>query len=511
MSTLRIPYPASLFRKGRNRRVTAAVTFVLAVAIPGWLLIPNVALMDGVTFSQEVFDRDHNLLRMTLTPDEKYRVFTPLDQISPELVEATLLHEDRFYRTHAGINPVAVARSAWNLVFTGHARAGASTITMQLARMRWHLHTRTLRGKLEQMLCAIQIERHYTKSQILEAYFNLAPYGGNIEGIGAASRIYFGKEPSRLTLPESVALSVIPQSPAKRALRRDNNNAITAAQGRVFDRIAPSAGGRDFRARAELDRRFLAPHFTTQVLGDNPAPHEVTTTLDLGLQRMLERRVESYVAANRPLGISNAAAMLVDSDTMEVLAEVGSANFFDEKISGQIDGTDSSRSPGSTLKPFVYALAMDQGLIHPLSILKDMPRSFGDYNPENFDREFAGPIRAVDALTRSRNIPAVELTSRLAHPTLYQFLKNAGINLPQEEKFYGLSLPLGGAEVTMQDLVRLYAMLANHGRLRGLNRTRPHANTEGARMLSPESSFLVLQMLSQAPRPSQGGEADIPV
>ena len=198
--------------------------------------------------------------------------------------------------------------------------------------------------------------------------------------------------------------------------------------------------------------------------------------------------------------------MLVDYQSMEVLAEVGSANFFDETIDGQINGTRGKRSPGSTLKPFVYALAMDQGLIHPLSVLKDAPRSFGSYNPENFDREFVGPIRAQDALARSRNIPAVDLTSRLSHPTLFEFLKSAGISLPHDAKFYGLSLPLGGAEVTMQDLVRLYAMLGNNGMLRPLHTTRPHEDETSMRLLSPEASFLTLEMLGQISRPSQGGD-----
>src|SRR5207237_4594680 len=183
-------------------------------------------------------------------------------------------------------------------------------------------------------------------------------------------------------------------------------------------------------------------------------------------QQAIERRIADYIAIGRNRGIENAAAFLVDAKTMEVLAQVGSADFNNAAINGQVDGTRSPRSPGSTLKPFVYALALEQGLIHPLSILADAPRSFGEYNPENFDREFLGPIRACDALARSRNIPAVELTSHLAHPTLYQFLKTSDVRLPKAESFYGLALPLGGAEVSMQDLVRLYASLANNGELR---------------------------------------------
>ena len=215
------------------------------------------------------------------------------------------------------------------------------------------------------------------------------------------------------------------------------------------------------------------------------------------------------VAANQARGIHNAAAMLVDTRTMEVLAQVGSADFASASIDGQVDGTRSARSPGSTLKPFVYALALDQGLIHPLTMLQDAPRSFGAFDPENFDREFVGPIKATDALARSRNIPAVTLASELHGTTLYGFLKKAGVNLPHDEKFYGLALPLGGAEVTMEDLVRMYALLANGGELRPLRRTLAEKSTEPAeRLVSREAAFLTLEMLGQIPRPGMSTIAE---
>lgn len=226
------------------------------------------------------------------------------------------------------------------------------------------------------------------------------------------------------------------------------------------------------------------------------------TTLDLEKQQLLERRIGDYIAINRNRGIQNAAALLVDTRTMDVLAQIGSADFNKIDIGGQVDGTRALRPPGSTLKPFVYALAIEQGLIHPLSVLADAPRSFGEYNPENFDREFPGPIRACDALARSRNVPAVGLAPQLSHPTLYQFLINTGVRLPKPESFYGLALPLGGAEISMQDLVRLYAALANNGKLRPLRwGARDPIATNGRSVLSPEASFLTLEMLSHVPRP----------
>jgi penicillin-binding protein 1C len=477
-----------------------AGTLVAAI----WLALPKPPLLDGISFSQCVRDRNGKLLRVTLSADQKFRIWTPLRDISPQLINATLQYEDKYYERHPGVNPVALARSLFDLARFHRICGGGSTITMQFARLRFHLQTRTISGKLNQILRALELERHYSKDRILEAYLNLAPYGRNIEGIGAASQIYFGKSAAQLTGPESVALSVIPQSPARRALfaGRDNRS-VNAAQNSWYDRQDASATlAREFRARIQEDKPFLAPHFVQQVLEHARDRDQIVTTLDLERQQLIERRVKDYIATNRNRGIQNAAVLLVDTHTMNVLAQVGSGDFSNSAISGQIDGTRSLRSPGSTLKPFVYALAMEQGLIHPLSILADAPRSFGDYNPENFDREFVGPIRACDALARSRNVPAVELASKLAHPTLYQFLKDAGVPLPHPESYYGLALPLGDAEVSMEDLVRLYAALANNGELRPLRRvsTDPILATS-RRILSPEASFLTLEMLGNVPRP----------
>jgi penicillin-binding protein 1C len=471
-----------------------------------WLALPKPPLLEGISFSQCVRDRNGKLLRVTLSADQKFRIWTPMREISLGLIDATLRFEDKYYRHHPGVNPVALLRSALNLR-PGHAHNGASTITMQLARLRYHLRTRTLGGKLVQIVRALELERHYSKAEILEAYLNLAPYGRNIEGVGAASQIYFGKTAAHLTKPESISLSVIPQSPTRRALLMDRDNrSLDLAQSNWYDRakIDRQFSARLFSPRARSERRFLAPHFVHQVLATEKVRDEIVTTLDLPKQQLIERRIVDYVRSNRGRGIQNAAALLVDTRNMEVLAQVGSADFFNAEIQGQVDGTRSPRSPGSTLKPFVYALALEQGLIHPLSILSDAPHSFADYNPENFDREFAGPIRASDALARSRNLPAVELASQLRHPTLYELLRSAGIRLPRSEPLYGLALPLGGAEVTMEDLVRLYAALASNGELRPLRRTsRDPIAARGRSIMMPEAAFLTLEMLN-LPRPEFG-------
>ncbi|MFZ1220936.1 MAG: penicillin-binding protein 1C, partial [Chthoniobacterales bacterium] len=487
----------------RNRWIRRAVFAGLIVAAI-WLALPKPPLLQGIDFSTRVRARNGEVLRVTLTADQKYRVWTPLKEISPALVDATLKYEDKYYGKHPGVNPVSLLRATWNLAVSRGSHGGASTITMQLARLRYHLRTRTFAGKLRQIVYALELERHYSKAQILEAYLNLAPYGRNIEGVGAASEIYFSKSAARVTEAEAIALSVIPQSPTRRALIAGvENERVTNAQQRWYSRsVTKEAPSLTFRAEAQTRRSLIAPHFVQQALESKSAGANIETTLDLSLQQTLEKRVNDYIAQNRDRGIVNASALLIDFNTMEVLAQLGSSDFSNVDIKGQVDGTRRPRSPGSTLKPFVYALALDQGKIHPLTLLKDAPHTFGDYNPENFDREFLGPIRASDALARSRNVPAVTLASELSHPTFYEFLRDAEVPLPKPASYYGLALPLGGAEVTMQDLVRLYAALANGGKLQPLRRFRNEPPAKpNLRLFTPEAAFLTLDMLGQIPRP----------
>src|SRR5438874_13065505 len=283
-----------LSKAGRSRKLSRVIKppWARSLALLGmtacfvWLLLPKPPLLDGVSFSQSVHDRDGKLLRVTLTSDQKYRIWTSLRDISPELIDATLRYEDKYFARHPGVNPIALLRSGIGLL-RGETRTGASTITMQVARLRFHLQTRTPIGKFIQIVRAIELERHYSKSEILEAYLNLAPYGRNIEGIGAASEIYFDKTAARLTGPESISLSVIPQSPTRRALfaNRDNRS-LNAAQDNWYDRakIDTQLSARQFSARAETDRKFLAPHFVQQVLATGKGREGIITTLDLQRQ-----------------------------------------------------------------------------------------------------------------------------------------------------------------------------------------------------------------------------------
>ena len=472
-------------------------------------------VLGDTPFGAVILDRDGKLMRVALAGDDRYRVFTPLAEIAPETVEATLLYEDQYFRWHPGVNPVALVNAMTDAV-TGASRHGASTITMQLARLRYGLKTRSVGGKLVQILRAVQLELTYSKDAILEAYLNLAPYGGNVEGIGAASLVYFGKEARALSRAESVALAVMPQSPNRRAPTADGWTppAMRAARERLAERwqaahpeddAAMLAASADLAVRRRDELPFFAPHVCDAVLAEGGTGY-VRTTIDHATQALVERRIASWVERGRAHGIVNAAALLVDSRTMEVVASVGSAAFADAAISGQVDGTRAKRSPGSALKPFVYGLAIDHGIIHPYSVLEDAPARYGVYEPENFDGQFAGPLNATEALNRSRNLPAVALEAKLQEApdrSLDDLLHRAGVTALKGRAVYGLSHVLGGAEVTMRELVTLYAGLANQGVLRPLHdRVESHDGDREIRMMSPEAATLVLQMLAAAGRPN---------
>ncbi len=487
-----------------------SITLVLLI-VSMWMLLffaPLPPLLTGISSSRAVFDSQGHLLRLTLSQDAKYRLITPLSEISPQLISATLLQEDRYFRWHIGMNPISLMKGIWSTYATGSRRRGASTITMQVARLRYHIHSKTIAGKIWQIVRALQLETHYSKNQIVEAYLNLAPYGNNIEGVGAASLIYFAKPVRELHLPEVLTLAVIPQNPTKRlpdrGVLKDIRNQLYARWLKLHpeDNNKKSLMALPLQMRSVRSIPFLAPHFVNHV-PDDSASNQITTTLDLKLQKIIERVTQHYIARKTNLGVNNAAVLLVDTRDMEIKAMLGSADFFNHDIGGQINGTETKRSPGSTLKPFIYALALDQGLIHPKTVLKDVPHSFGSYNPENFDNDFVGPITAKDALILSRNIPAIYLANQLNHPTLYEFLQQAGIRDLKSKSYYGLALVLGGAELTMQELAGLYAVLANDGLWQPLQYTKNPKTHASKRLLSREASFLVLDMLQETSRPRE--------
>ena len=494
------------------------VAMACSVLLAGIRFWPRQPLAARIASSTAVVDANGKLLRLTMASDQQYRLWTPLEQVSPEFVDLLLFHEDQHFYDHVGVNPVSLVRAA-AITYSGGVRQGGSTVTMQLARLLYGLNTRTVSGKLRQIVLATGLEACYSKHDILEAYVNLLPYGGDVQGVGAASLIYFEKTAQQLSLNEVIALVLIPQAPATRspltntALAVEEPAALGVARRHLFalwaaehPQARDQAGLMTLPMRYNTSRTlpFEAPHFTSLVLAGQTR-HQTTpiikTTLDLHQQHLIERILQGYVREHERIGIHNASALLVDTRDMGVRAMIGSVQFSDTSIQGQVNGTLAKRSPGSALKPFIYALGIDQGLIHPLTMLKDAPTSFGPYSPENFDGRFVGPLSATEALIRSRNVPAVALCARLAQPSLYQFLRDAGISHMASEQHYGLSLALGGGEVTMEEMASLYATLANGGMLHPLRHRQTDRATLGTQMLSEQAAFITTTMLRQNPRP----------
>lgn len=489
---------------------------VIYLIIRLWLTQP---ILSQTHFSKAYYDHDGRLLRLTLSEDEKYRLFTPLNQISRSVQDATILYEDKYYRYHPGINPIALVRATKSYFSTNTRSVGASTITMQVARLRYDMDTKRPSGKLKQIVYAVYLDLFYSKDEILEAYLNLAPYGGNIEGIGSASLIYFNKRAADLSKIESITLSTIPQNPNKRNLltNRGLANMNTMRQDLVNKWVDQYPEDQKLLTLANMplavgrisDLPFYAPHFVDRQISRNnnywrdigKKNSEITTTLDLALQQKLESVLATEIAKRKSIGVENASAVLLNYKTMEVMAHLGSVNYYDKKIFGENDGVYAKRSPGSTLKPLIYASAVDRGLIHGMTLLKDAKINFGIYAPENSDSEFFGPVLAYSALTHSRNIPAIELTRRIGTRNFYNTLQNFEIAGLKQPDHYGISIALGGAEFSMIELADIYATIANLGQRRQIKTNMATPSDPGTQILSPEAFFVVLDMMARQGTP----------
>jgi len=505
------------------KRSVAAGVALLALAIGFALGVRHISRpLEELSWSTLVSDRNGNLLRLTLSADEKYRIRADVRELPPRFMEAILLKEDRGFFLHPGVNVSALARAAWHSYVRRDYRAGGSTITMQAARLLYHLDTDSVLGKARQILYAMVLELAYPKTRIFETYASLVPCGRNVEGFPAASLLYFRKPLAGLSLSEIFLLCSLPQRPNQDSAA-DPMAGLRASRDRLYDSwIAAHPEDRALAVQFQLPEDlhlslpFEAPHAVNSLLASHPGRTIIRSTIDLRLQKALERMVHDYVERHSSFGIRNACALLVRRRGMEVLAEVGSADFFSTGIDGQVNGTEARRSPGSALKPFLYALAMDQSIIHPMTVLKDAPIHFSGYNPDNFDNDFEGPITAKDALIKSRNVPAVYLSQKVQKPDLYDFLSLAGVGQLRPKADYGASIALGTAEVTMKELATLYGILANGGALKPLVQTmeasgprpgKPAAGgpPAGKPLLSPQAAYLVLRILQDKPRPDDLG------
>jgi penicillin-binding protein 1C len=499
----------------RFAAVLATVILLISATFAGWVVsLGPLPLAQAREVSTTIVDRNGKLLRAYAMADGRWRL--PVDAktgVDPTYLKLLLAFEDQRFRTHAGVDPFALARAAFQLATRGHIVSGGSTITMQLARLMEPRRQRSVYAKLRQIVRALEIERWMSKDQILDLYLALAPFGGNLEGIRAASIAYFGKEPKRLSLSESALLVALPQSPETRRLDR-YPQAARAARDRVLDRLAEEGRvSRDDAAQAKAvpvprlrkPMPILAPHSSDRAIATVKDVPIIKLTLDSGLQKVLEPLARDRAIALGP-NIS-VGIVVVDNESGDVLARIGSADYFDDSRAGQVDMTRAVRSPGSTLKPFIYGLAFEDGFVHPESLIDDRPLRFGSYAPENFDMTYQGTVPVKRALQLSLNVPAIALLDRVGSSRLSSRLRQAGVNLvlPKEEA-PGLAMGLGGVGVTLQDLAQLYAGLARLGTTRPLREivTARDDQREPLRLLDQVAAWQVASVLLGTPPPQNG-------
>lgn len=486
---------------------------VLTVSVcAGWVYALGPApLGRHLELSHVVLDRNGRLLRAYATAQGRWRLPATVADVDPRFLKLLFAYEDKRFYQHHGVDPYAMARAAYQLMTEGEIVSGGSTLTMQVARLLEPREHRSFGAKLRQVTRAFELEHALTKDQILALYLTLAPYGGNLEGIRAASLAYFGKEPKRLSLAESALLVALPQSPERRRPDRYPARA-RAARDRVLERaVAQGVVPADESARAQSqpvphERKALpafAPHSADRIVALEPDIRVHRLTIDRMLQAKLEALARARARATGPQ--ISVAILAVDNATGEVMARVASSDFFDVRRAGQVDMTRSLRSPGSTLKPFIYGLGFEDGLIHPETLIDDSPLRFGGYRPENFDLTFQGRVTVRRALQLSLNVPAIAVLNRVGVDRLSARLRQAGaaLVLPKGEA-PGLAMGLGGVGISLNDLVTLYAGLARGGDTLAL---KERAGPPGGRaqlshrLLDPVAAWYVGNVLIGAPPP----------
>ena len=495
-------------------RLAAVLAALLAVLAAG-RIVPDrefTALREGGGF--RILDRHGAVLR---TVDRDKGLWTGLDEVSPELIMASLYSEDRRFYLHPGVDPLALGRALLQNVRSGRTVSGGSTITMQLARMLLGPRPRGFKAKLEEAALALYIEWRLPKDRILELYLNQAPYGGRARGCQAASQYYFNIAANALDMGRSAWLAVLPRNPrwydpAKRPARAE------AARQRLLEAMERDGiitGEQYETAVAEVAisnyerNNFQTPHFCDWVLAQAARPvGDLHTTVDGALTEALEKHLRAYVKKLSGYGISNAAVVVLDNRDLSLLAMVGSADYFNSAIDGQVNGAAAPRQPGSALKPFTYGLAMERGF--PASYLLpdidiDPGRDRQDFIPRNYDERYHGPVRIRTALGCSYNIAAVRILERIGLPDLLDRLHRAGFkSLKQSADHYGLGLTLGNGEVTLVELARAYAAIAGRGWYREVRFAKSEklkveserGETDSVRIFSEQVAYILAQILS---------------
>jgi penicillin-binding protein 1C len=487
--------------------VVSAAAVALLVSALLYFPAPNSERLDSV--SQLVIAENGELLRGYLTPDGRWRLATNPEDVDHRYIDALLAYEDRRFYSHWGVDLHAIARVASQILLTGRAESGASTLTMQAVRLL-EPGSSGLYGKIKQLIGAIQLEHNLTKHDILKVYLTLAPFGGNIEGVRAASLHYFGHEPNTLTSEEAALLIALAQAPTRR--RPDRHPLVAAdARDRILTRLAgrvntmmdnsPKTDGQQARVGS---RPFHAPH-----LADRARVHQtgtVRTMIDAPLQVKIESMV-SEALQSWPQEV-NAAVLVIRNSDSAVRAYVGGADFFSQGYAGQFDHVRAVRSPGSTLKPMIYGLGFEALIIHPSSIVRDGPVNFDGYTPQNFDQGYQGDMTVREALVKSINTTAVAVLSRVTPAVLLTRLRSAdlAIEIDDLDTSAGLAVALGGGGMTLENLTRLYAGFANHGVVRPLKILASEEKQEGKPLLGRDVTWALADILAEVPPPDGFGQ-----
>ena len=475
-----------------------------------WIILNIIfPLKIDISYSPIVLADDNTLLHSFLNRQDKWRMYTELNEITPELRKAIIFKEDKYFYYHPGINLFSIFRAIKNNLKAAKRTSGASTITMQVARML-EPKQRTYLNKLIEIFRATQLEWKYSKDEILQLYLNMVPFGSNIEGVKAASVIYFGKMPNHLSIGEIAALSIIPNRPVSLRFGQKNDYIIDERnkwllkykQAGLFLQTYISDAIKEplIASRREIPK--FALQLSYRLKNSYPNKSIIRSTIKSEIQQKCENITNDYSKTLYFRNIKNAALIVIDNLDHKVLAYVGSADCTNEEDGGQVDGIRAVRSPGSTLKPLLYGIAIDEGLITPKSIISDVPTSFSGYEPENYDGKYYGNITAENALATSLNIPAVKVLSMLKANKMVEKLIDAGFKQIKKDKDnLGLSLILGGCGVTLEEITSLYTCLANGGTLRKVRYVKDDEDTSSLKIMSEGAAFMITQILTKIKRP----------
>lgn len=499
---------SSVATQGMIRFFKRLGLFIAALFLLFLLLNLLFPLKDKIEYSTVVEDNKGEMIHAYLTGDQQWRMKTELEEISPLLRKTIIAKEDKYFYYHPGVNVFAVGRAFFKNLLRMKRTSGASTITMQVARAL-EPRKRNIISKIIEIFRAFQLEWKYSKDEILQMYLNLVPYGGNIQGVKAASYLYFKKNPDHLSLAEITALSIIPNRPSTLVIGRHNDKVVEERNRwlRKFakDKVFTEKEIEDALAEPLTASRGTVPHYVPHLsykLKKQQRGHLIRTHIDLNTQLKTEKIVEDYVRAQRLRQIKNAAVIIIDNKTHQVISYVGSSGFYDTLDGGQVNGAAAIRQPGSTLKPLLYAVCFDEGLLTPKSVIADVAVNYQGYAPENYDQQFNGYVTIEYALEHSLNIPAVKSLNMLGKEKLIHKLSLCNFRqIQKDQRKLGLSMILGGCGTTLEELTGLFSSFANDGYFISPSYLKDDTNRRRISIVSPPANYMINEILSKVNRP----------